>query len=96
MAATVKTLMTKTPPKRFDFVGVKHTLPIDQDIWDHTQQYVVDQINIMKRRGSAPDPPLTPEEFKDLVYVTAKYPQQIRNLRKQDDHPINPDRADAV
>jgi hypothetical protein len=70
--------------KRFSFVGVKHTLKIDQDIWDHTQQYVVDQINIMKRHGSQPDPPLTKEEFEDLVYVTAKYPQQIRNMKNAD------------
>lgn len=67
--------------KRFSFVGVKHVLKIDQDIWDHTQQYVVDQINIMKRHNSAPNPPLTEAEFKDLVYVTAKYPQQIRNAQ---------------
>lgn len=69
--------------KRFSFVGVKHVLLIDQDIWDHTQQYVLDQINIMKRHGSQPEPPLSPEEYKDLVYVTAKYPQQIRNMRNK-------------
>lgn len=67
--------------KRFSFEGVKHNLPIDDDIWDHTQQYVVDQMNIMKRHGSAPDPPLTQEQFNDLVYVTAENPQQIRNMK---------------
>jgi len=87
--------LVKKPKKRFSFVGVKHTLTIDQDIWDSTQQYVVDQINIMKRHGSQPEPPLTQPEFQDLVYVTAKYPQQIRNLRKQYEQP-KPDRADAV
>jgi hypothetical protein len=58
-------------------------------------QYVNDQINIMKRHGSQPDPPLTEAEFKDLVYVTAKYPQQIRNLRKQYEQP-QASRPDAV
>lgn len=72
--------MKKDKP-RFEFVGVQHTLAIDQDIWVHTQQYVVDQIDVMKRHNSQPDPPLTAEEFSDLVYVTAQYPQQIRNLR---------------
>jgi hypothetical protein len=76
-------------------VGVKHVLSIDEDIWTHTMQYVTDQINIMKRHGSQPDPPLTPEEYKDLVYVTAKYPQQIRNTRKQYEQP-QADRPDAI
>ena len=69
--------------KRFSFVGVKHAIKIDEDIWTHTMQYVTDQIKIMQRHGSQPDPPLTDEEFKDLVYVTAKYPQQIRNMKNR-------------
>ncbi len=78
MKKAIKKLFAK---KRFSFVGKKHTLAIDDDIWTHTMQYCTDQINIMKRHGSAPNPPLTQEEFTDLVYVTAKYPQQIRNLQ---------------
>lgn len=69
--------------KRFSFVGVKHTLKIDEDIWTHTMQYVTDQIKIMQRHGSQPDPPLSQDEFNDLVYVTAKYPQQIRNMKNE-------------
>ncbi len=80
MKKAIKKLFEK---KRFPFVGKKHTLKIDEDIWTHTMQYVTDEINIMKRHGSAPNPPLTQEEFKDLVYVTAKYPQQVRNLQKK-------------
>jgi len=94
MLGKLKSLMKKTK-KRFSFVGTKHVLPIDEDIWTHTMQYVNDQINIMKRHGSAPEPPLSQEEFKDLVYVTAKYPQQIRNMRKQYEQP-QADRPDAV
>jgi len=94
MLKKLKSLVTK-PKKRFSFVGVKHALPIDEDIWTHTMQYVTDQINIMKRHGSQPDPALSQEEFRDLVYVTAKYPQQIRNMRKQYEQP-KVDRADAV
>jgi hypothetical protein len=78
MKNAIKKLFEK---KRYSFVGKKHTLKIDEDIWTHTMQYVTDEINIMKRHGSAPNPPLTAEEFKDLVYVTAKYPQQVRNLQ---------------
>lgn len=77
MKKTIKKLFEK---KRYSFVGKKHTLKIDADIWTHTMRYVTDEINIMKRHGSAPNPPLTQEEFNDLVYVTAKYPQQVRNL----------------
>jgi hypothetical protein len=73
----------KLVKKKYSFEGVKHALKIDQDIWDSTQQYVIDQINIMKRHGSQPEPPLTEMQFNDLVYVTAKYSQQVRNLRKQ-------------
>ena len=80
MKKTIKKLFEK---KRFSFVGKKHALPIDDDIWTSTMQYVTDQINIMKRHGSAPNPPLTQAEFNDLVYVTAKYPQQIRDLQKR-------------
>ena len=69
--------------KRFSFVGCKHSLKIDADIWTHTMQYVTDQIKIMQRHGSQPDPPLTAEEYNDLVYVTAKYPQQIRNMKNR-------------
>jgi hypothetical protein len=87
--------LMKKPKPRYSFVGKKHTLPIDQDIWDSTQQYCLDQINIMKRHGSQPDPPLTEAEFKDLVYVTAKYPQQIRNLRKKYEQP-QIERPDAI
>jgi hypothetical protein len=82
-------------PKKYSFEGVKHVLKIDQDIWDHTQQYVVDQINIMKRHGSQPEPPLTQAQFNDLVYVTARYPQQVRNLRKQNET-HETDRPNAV
>jgi hypothetical protein len=71
---------------KYSFEGKKRTLTIDQDIWDASQQYVVDQINIMKRHGSAPDPPLTSAQYDDLVYAVAKYPQQIRNLRNQESH----------
>jgi hypothetical protein len=78
MKKAIKKLFEK---KRYSFVGKKHVLKIDDDLWALTQQYVVDQINIMKRAGSAPNPPLTQEEFNDLVYVTAKYPQQVRNLQ---------------
>ena len=78
MKKTIKKLFAK---KKYSFEGVKHSLPIDADIWTHTMQYVTDQINIMKRHGSAPDPPLTKEQFEDLVYTTAKYPQQIRNMK---------------
>jgi hypothetical protein len=75
--------MFKRKKKKYDFEGVKHTLLIDQDLWDLTQQYVKDQIALMKRHGSQPEPPLTDAQYRDLVYVTAKYPQQVRNLRKQ-------------
>ena len=78
MKKTLKKLFEK---KRFPFVGKKHALAIDEDLWVLTMQYVNDQINIMKRHGSAPNPPLTQEEYNDLVYVTAKYPQQVRNLQ---------------
>ena len=87
--------LVKKDKKRFSFVGVKHVLSIDDDIWTHTMQYVNDQIKIMQRHGSQPDPPLTDAEFKDLVYVTAKYPQQIRNMRKQYEQP-QLSRPDAV
>jgi hypothetical protein len=80
MKKTIKKLFEK---KRFSFVGKKHAIKIDDDIWTHTMSYVNDQINIMKRHGSAPNPPLTQDEYNDLVYVTAKYPQQIRNLQKK-------------
>jgi len=80
MRKAIKKLFEK---KRFSFVGKKHTLKIDDDIWTSTMQYCTDQINIMKRHSSAPNPPLTQDEFNDLVYVTAKYPQQIRDLQKK-------------
>lgn len=80
MKKAIKKLFEK---KRFTFVGKKHVLKIDDDIWTHTMQYVTDQIKIMQRHGSAPNPPLTQDEFNDLVYVTAKYPQQIRNLQSK-------------
>jgi hypothetical protein len=73
--------MTRKKKKKYPWEGVKHALAIDPDILAHTMQYVADQIGIMKRHGSAPEPPLTPEQLSDLVYVTAKYPQQIRNLQ---------------
>jgi hypothetical protein len=79
-------MVAQEKPK-YEFEGVKHTLEIDQDIWDHTQRYVLDQIAIMQRHGSQPDPPLTQAQFEDLVYVTAKYPQQVRNLRKKNETP---------
>jgi hypothetical protein len=83
--------------KKYSWEGVKHAIPIDQDIWDHTQQYVKDQIAIMKRHGSEPDPPLTEAQFQDLVYVTARYPQQVRNLRKKYEAPEDATlRANAV
>ena len=69
------------PPKRFSFSGVKRKVVIDDDIWQSTQQYVKDQIAIMKRHGS--DPGLTEEEFNDLAYTVAEYPQTIRNLQKK-------------
>jgi hypothetical protein len=78
MKKAIKKLFEK---KRYSFVGKKHTLPIDDDIWALTQQYVNDQINIMKRHNSAPNPPLTEAEYNDLVYATAKYQQQVRNMQ---------------
>ena len=66
---------------RYSFVGKKHKLVIDPDIWTSTLQYVKDQLAIMKRHGSEPDPPLTDEEHNDLVYDIARHPQEIRNLR---------------
>lgn len=90
-----KLVTKKTAKKRYPFVGAKRVLQIDDDIWTHTMQYVTDQINIMKRHGSQPEPPLSQEEFSDLVYATAKYPQQIRNLRKKNEQP-QAERADAV
>jgi hypothetical protein len=83
MRKTIKKLFARKPKPRYSFVGKKHTLKIDDDIWAATSQYIVDQINIMKRHGAAPDPPLSPEEFNDLVYVTAKYPQQLRDLENK-------------
>lgn len=80
MKKTIKKLFTK---KKYSWEGVKHKLHIDDDIWAHTMQYVTDQINIMKRHGSAPEPPLTQEQFNDLTYVTAKYPQQLRNIKNE-------------
>jgi len=84
-------------PKRFSFEGVRYDTPIDQDLWDLTQQYVKDQIALMARHGSQPDPPLTEAQYQDLVYVTAKYPQQVRNLRKKYEKDPDAERkADAV
>src|SRR5271157_2915981 len=77
--------------------GVRYDTPIDQDLWDLTQQYVKDQIALMARHGSQPDPPLTEAQYQDLVYVTAKYPQQVRNLRKKYEKDPDAERkADAV
>jgi len=41
---------------RFSFVGKKHTLKIDADIWQQSLQYVKDQLAILKRYGSDPQP----------------------------------------
>ena len=68
---------------RFSFVGVNHKLLIDNYIWTSTLQYVKDQIAIMKRHGSEPNPPLSEQEFNDLAYTVAEYPQTIRNLQKK-------------
>ncbi len=68
---------------RWSFVGKKHTLKIDPDLWQLTQQYVKDQLAILQRYNDAPDPPMTQAEFEDLAYDVARHPQQIRNLQVQ-------------
>ncbi len=68
---------------RWSFVGKKHTLKIDDDLWQITQQYVKDQLAILTRHNDAPDPPMTNEEFADLAYAVAQHPQRIRDLQKK-------------
>jgi len=68
---------------RWSFVGKKHTLKIDDDLWQITQQYVKDQLAILQRHNDAPNPPMTTAEFEDLTYDVARHPQQIRNLQAQ-------------
>jgi hypothetical protein len=68
---------------RWSFVGKKHTLKIDDDLWQLTQQYVKDQMAILNRYNDAPEPPMTQAEFEDLAYDVARHPQQIRNLQAQ-------------
>jgi len=97
MRKTVKRVRKLFEKKKYSWEGRKHTLPIDQDLWDLTQQYVKDQIALMARHGSQPEPPLTDAQFQDLVYATAKYPQQVRNLRKKYEKPEDETRrANAV
>jgi hypothetical protein len=68
---------------RWSFVGKKHTLKIDDDLWQLTQQYVKDQLAILTRYNDAPEPPMTTAEFEDLAYDVARHPQEIRNLEAQ-------------
>ena len=68
---------------RWSFVGKKHRLKIDSDLWQITQQYVKDQLAILQRHNDAPDPPMTQAEFEDLAYDVARHPQEIRNLQAQ-------------
>jgi hypothetical protein len=68
---------------RWSFVGKKHTLKIDDDLWQITQQYVKDQLAILTRHNDAPNPPMTIAEFEDLAYDVARHPQMIRNLQAQ-------------
>jgi len=68
---------------RFSFVGKKHTLKIDADIWQQSLQYVKDQLAILKRYGSDPQPPLTQQEEEDMAYAVTKYPQTVHNLKKK-------------
>jgi len=97
MRKTVKRVRKLFEKKKYAWEGRKHTLPIDQDLWDLTQQYIRDQIALMARHGSQPEPPLTEAQFQDLVYATAKYPQQVRNLRKKYEAPEDETRrANAV
>jgi hypothetical protein len=96
MRKTVKKVRKLFEKKKYSWEGKRHSLPIDQDIWDSTQQYVKDQIAIMARHGSQPEPPLTDAQFRDLVYATAKYPQQVRNLRKRFEKPDETRRDYAV
>jgi hypothetical protein len=97
MRKTVRKVRKLFERKKYSWEGRKHSLPIDQDLWDLTQQYVKDQIALMARHGSEPKPPLTDAQFQDLVYATAKYPQQVRNLRKKYEKPEDETRrANAV
>lgn len=73
----------KKKKRRWSFVGKKHTLKIDPDLWQLTQQYVKDQLAILQRHNDAPDPPMTIAEFEDLAYDVARHPQMIRNLQAQ-------------
>jgi hypothetical protein len=61
----------------------KKKISIDPDIWEHTRMYVKDQIGIMTRHGSAPNPPLTQEQLDELTYNIAVHPQEIANWKKK-------------
>ena len=69
--------------RRYSFVGKKHTLKINDDIQVSAEQYVKDQLAILKRYSDNPQPDLTASEYSDLVYDVARHPQMIRNLQAQ-------------
>jgi hypothetical protein len=55
---------------------MENRLKIDQDLWDLTQRYVLDQIAIMTRAGTTVE--LTREAFDFTVQCTAEIGQAIR------------------
>lgn len=52
-------------------------LVIDQDLWDVTIEYVDKQLRIMGRMGQPLQ--MTKDEYDELVYKCAEYPQRLRN-----------------
>lgn len=58
-------------------------LTIDPEIYQRALLYVEQQIEVMRKYGSAPI--LTPEQYEKLVYDCAQPAQVIKNWEKRDD-----------
>lgn len=62
---------------------MRQRIAIDPDLHQVAVEYVEKQLAVLRSYNDARE--LTPQEYDDLVYRVAKYPQDVRNLQKKID-----------